>query len=363
MKKILFLVNHFFTIYYFRKELIHKLLTSHYEVYISMPPSEQNIIFADMGCKVIETSMDRRNINPIQDIKLVLKYNKIIKSVNPDIIFSYTVKPNVYGSMASNQLHYKQICNITGTGAIFLKESYLSKLIRTLYRISVKKTYKVFFQNTDDMDYFILHRLVNENIELLPGSGVNLGQHSFSEMPGDDIVNFIYIGRIMNIKGIEQYLDCAKYIKTKHSNTCFYIAGFIEEKRYQSIIEQYHNARWINYIGFQKSIDEWIEKCHCTVLPSLGGEGVPNVLLESASKGRVCIASIVNGSKDVVEDGITGYLFEAGNSEDLIEKAQKFLALSFEEKRKMGIASRKKVEKEFDRQIVIDAYLNEINKL
>lgn len=362
MKKVLILANHFIVVYCFRKELLEQLLEMGCEVYVSTVADEQNKVLTDMGCKVIETEISRRGINALQDIKLIFDYKKIMRKVKPDIIFSYTVKPNVYGSMASNSLGFKQICNITGTGATFLKESFLSRIVRTLYRISVKKAYKVFFQNTGDMDYFVKHKLVNQNISLLPGSGVNLEQYTLSEMPADDIVNFIFIGRVMGVKGVEQYLECAKAIKSKYQNTCFYVAGFIEEDKYKSIIDQYHEKGFINYIGFQKNIGEWINKCHCTILPSLGGEGVPNVLLESAAKGRVCIASRINGSKDVVDDGVTGYLFDTGSSDDLTIKVEEFLKLSLEQKRQMGLAGRERVERQFDRRIVVEAYVDELKE-
>ena len=164
----------------------------------------------------------------------------------------------------------------------------------------------------------------------------------------------------MTIKGIEQYLETAKVVKAEYPNTNFYIAGFIEEEKYKPIIDEYDSKGIIKYIGFQKDIKSWIGKCHCTILPSHGGEGVPNVLLESAAMGRVCIASTINGSKDVIDDGETGYLFETGNAEDLTDKVRKFLDLSFEDKVRMGLAGRTKVEREFDRQIVIDKYLDEL---
>jgi galacturonosyltransferase len=167
----------------------------------------------------------------------------------------------------------------------------------------------------------------------------------------------------MELKGIDQYLETARVVKKEYPITNFYIAGFIEEDKYKSIIEEFNSKGIINYIGFQKDIKSWIEKCHCTILPSYGGEGVPNVLLESAAMGRVCIASKINGSKDIIDDGVTGYLFETGSLEDLIDKVKLFLNLSFEDRVKMGLAGRDKVEREFDRQIVIKKYLDEIHRI
>lgn len=359
-KRILILSNHFITIYAFRKELILRMVEAGNEVYISTPADEQNVYFENMGCKIIETHIDRRGTNPIKDMKLVGEYKKIMKEVNPDIIFSYTVKPNIYGSMASNSLNFKQVCNITGTGATFLKENVLSKIVRMLYKASVKKCYKVFFQNTGDRQYFIDHKMVGKNIDLIPGSGVNVDQHVFTEMPSDETVNFMFIGRVMAVKGIDQYLDCAKVIHEKYPNTCFYIAGWNEEEEYKKIVADYEKVGAVKYVGFQKDIDSWIRKCHCTILPSLGGEGVPNVMLESAATGRVCIGSRINGTSDVIDDGVTGYLYETGNSQSLIEKVEKFMNLSYKEKMVMGIAGHEKVTREFNREIVIGKYMDEV---
>ncbi|MDD3840983.1 MAG: glycosyltransferase family 4 protein [Clostridia bacterium] len=359
-KRILILSNHFITLYNFRKELIKKIIDEGHEVYISMPKSDDNVFFEDMGCKIIETSVDRRGINPVEDLKLVTKYIRIMKDVKPDIIFSFTIKPNIYGSIASNIMKYKQINNITGTGGTFLKRTFVSEVVKFLYKQSIKKSYKVFFQNSGDRDLFINNNMVKDNFAMLPGSGVNLEQFKMSDFPQGGENNFIFIGRIMKIKGIEQYLQAAKMIKKEHSNTNFYVAGFIEEEKYKPLIEDYDKKGIINYIGYQKDIKSWIEKCHCTILPSHGGEGVPNALLESSAMGRVCIASNINGSKDVIEDKVTGYLFKAGDANDLCHSVKNFLNLSYEEKVKMGLAARNKVEKEFDRALVIDKYLNEI---
>lgn len=363
-KKILFLSNHFITLYSFRKELINEIVKEGHEIYISTPKDDDNKYFTDLGCKIIETPMDRHGINPVKDIAIIKAYKKIMKDVNPDIVFSYTIKPNIYGTLVTNSTGHKQVCNITGTGGTFLKKSFLSEIAKVLYKFSVKKAYKVFFQNTGDRDLFIKNGMVGKNnYAMLPGSGVNLDQHQFAPMEDGDTVNFIFIGRVMGVKGVDQYFECAEYIKEKYPNTNFYVAGFVDDDSYKTKVEEYHNKGIINYIGFQKNIREWIKKCHCTILPSLGGEGVPNVLLESAATGRVCIGSDIPGTSGVIDDGKTGYLFEGGNGQDLIEKVEKFMKLSPEERKAMGVAGREKVEREFDRQIVVNTYLNEINSL
>jgi galacturonosyltransferase len=231
-----------------------------------------------------------------------------------------------------------------------------------LYKMSVKKCYKVFFQNTGDRDFFIENRMIGNNYEVLPGSGCNLNENQFITMPEDTTIRFIFIGRVMKLKGIEEYLEAAKIIKTKYPNTEFLIAGWNEEENYKKIIAEYQEQGIVNYIGFRKDISEWIRKCHCTVLPSHGGEGIPNVLLESAATGRVCIGSKIHGTMDVIDDGVTGYFFETGNVNSLVEQIEKFMNLSADEKIAMGKAGREKIEREFDRRIVIDKYCDEVEK-
>lgn len=360
-KKILILSNHFITLFNFRKELIQKLIDEGHEVYISIPKSDENNFFLDLGCKIIETSVDRRGINPFRDFGLILNYIRIMKDIKPDIVFSYTIKPNIYGSIASNITNNIQVNNITGTGATFLEWDNVSEIAKFLYKISIKKSHKVFFQNSGDRDLFINNKMVNNNYSLLPGSGVNLEQFKLIDFPSDEETNFIFIGRVMELKGIDEYLETASEVKKEYPNTNFYIAGFIEEEKYKVIIDEYNSQGIVNFLGFQQDIRSWIEKCHCTVLPSRGGEGVPNVLLESAAMGRVCIASRIDGSTEVIEDGVTGYLFDKGNAKDLTKKVKLFLDLKTDDKIKMGKAGRVKVEREFDRQIVINRYLEELN--
>lgn len=354
------MANHFVTLYSFRKELILKLLEEKHELFLSLPESGDNEYFKNLGCHIIETEIDRRGVNPIKDFKLIRHYRNIMKEINPDIIFSYTIKPNIYGCLASNKLHLKQICNITGTGATFLKKSLLATICKFLYKKSIKKCYKVFFQNTGDLNFFVKNKLVKRNYDLLPGSGCNLEEHKLFPMPNDGVVKFIFVGRVMKLKGIDEYLEAARIIKTDHQNTIFYIAGWNEEEHYKQVIEEYQRNGIVEYLGFRKDISDWIAKCHCTILPSHGGEGVPNVLLESAATGRVCIGSNISGTSEAIIDGKSGYLFEAKNTNDLVRVINLFLSLPFNHKEQMGFNGRKLIEQKFNRNIIIDKYIQEL---
>lgn len=365
-KRVLFLVQHFITLYSFRRELIERLCADGHEVYLSLPVSDDNKFFEDLGCKIVPTEVDRRGVNPAKDLKLIAFYKKMIPEVNPDIIFSYTIKPNIYGTLAingkkrKNGTLYRQVCNITGTGGTFLEDNFVAKICRFLYRHSVKNCYKVFFQNTGDRDMFIKNKMVRDNYDMLPGSGVNLEQFALSPLPEGDAINFIFIGRVMKLKGIDEFLEAAKRTKEKYPNTNFYIAGFIEEGEYKDKVASYGDA--VIPLGFVKDITGEIRKCHCTILPSHGGEGIPNVLLESAAMGRICIGSNIPGSSDVIDDGKTGYLFEAGNANALVAVIDRVMMLNEQERTAMGLAGREKVEREFNRETVVQKYVEEVEK-
>lgn len=363
MAKILFLANHYSTLYQFRKELINILVERGDEVYLSLPEAKDVEYFTNLGCKFVPTAVDRRGYNPLADLKLIRSYRKIINQTKPDIIFSYTIKPNVYGSLANRGTDIRQVCNITGTGATFLKDGLLAKICKFLYRISITKAYKVFFQNRKDRDFFAANKLVGKNYEILPGSGCALISHPYIPLPEGDKINFIFIGRVMKLKGIDEYLECAKVISERHQNVHFLIAGWNEEKEYMQKVEEAEKAGYVEYLGYRKDIANIIEKCHCTILCSHGGEGMPNVILESAAMGRICITTNTNGAEDAVDDGVTGYIYPKGDAKALIEKVEKVLNMTNEEKATMGKAGREKMEREFDRNIVINKYLDEIVKV
>lgn len=369
-KRILFLAAHFISLYLTRRELITELVDRGCEVYIALPESDDNDFFIKLGCKIIPVEVDRRGTDPFRDLVTIRKYRRVIKAVDPDVILSYEIKPNIYGGFAVKHLKrpgtketYKQICNITGMGGVFLENDLVSNLCKSLYRHSVKNAHLVFFQNKHDREFFINNKMVTDNTALIPGSGVNLNQFSPRPMPSDDEINFAFIARVMRIKGILEYLYAAKKLCAAHPNVHFYIMGFCEEEKYLRLIDENEKEGYIQYLGFRTDIIDWIEKCHCTVLPAYGGEGVPNVLLESAAMARPCIGTSIPGTVDVIDGGVNGYLCEPRNGDELVAVMEKFIALSHAEKVEMGLRGREKMEKNFDRYFVVDRYLSEIEKL
>lgn len=364
-KRVLLLGNSHLVIFGFRGELIEKLIKEGYEVIVSFPNGpfgEGEKTSKKYGCKFIEIPMNRRGKNPLQEFSLLRKYNKIIKEISPDVVLSYTVKCDVYGGIACDRLGIPFIPNITGLGKGLAEGGITKSITVGLYRRAVKKAKCVFFQNGNDKKFFDLSGIKYERSIILPGSGVNLERFKPLPYPTGDRVVFTYIARVMKAKGIDQFLDAAKAIKKIYPNTEFHICGYCEED-YKDIIDKASSEGIVVYHGLVKDIENYERMSSCIILPSFHPEGVSNVLLEAAASARPIITTDRPGCRDAVDNGSSGFLIKERNSEDLIDKIRQFLALSVGQRAQMGLAGRQKMEKEFDRQIVVDAYMREIEKI
>ena len=357
MKRVLILANNDMGLYKFRKELIEELVKM-YKVYIALPYGEYITELEKLGCEYIPVSLSRRGTNPISDFKLLIRYMKIIKKFKPDVVLTYTIKPNIYGGLVCRIYKAPYIVNITGLGSAVEQKGPLQLITLFLYRIALKKVNHVFFQNKENAE-FLTKKISVDNYSILPGSGVNLKYYSLLDYPSDEQINFIFIGRIMKEKGIEEYLEAARYIRQKYPNTRFHVLGFCEED-YEDILLELQKKGIIQYHGMQRDIRKFLRKAHCTIHPSNYPEGISNVLLESAACGRPIITTDRSGCREVVDNGINGFLVRQKDSKDLIHKIEKFLSLSNEKKKEMGLAGRRKVEKEFDRRIVVNNYMQQI---
>lgn len=364
MKKILILANHFITIYAFRKELIEKLIENNYKVYIALPKSEENNYFIEKGCEIIETPLDRRGTNPVSDIKLLFQYIKIIKNTKPDVVLTYTIKPNTYGGIAARICKVKTIHTVTGLGSVYIQDMWQKSIAVLLNKIGFKSASKVVFLNEENKKFYKELEIISPNhtTMIVAGSGVNLKKFKFKNQNYDKKIRFTFVGRILKDKGIEEYLAAAKELVLKYSNVEFQVVGFVDEEKYIGLLDQYEKDGIIEYLGKRDDIPSIMEESSCIVLPSYG-EGRGTVLQEGAAIGRPLITCDTYGCKDNVEDGINGYLCEVANTESLKNMMEKFIKLPQEEKCLMGKRSREKAEKEFDRDIVVGAYINEIQKI
>lgn len=309
-----------------------------------------------------------RGQNPFQELRLLLRLKKIIRSLHPDLICSFTIKPNLYTAIAIKGLSIKQIANITGLGYGFMRGAVKARLFTMLYRFALKDIDQIFFQNDDDHSFLLNSNIIGheQQATVLPGSGVDLNQYCFTEMKNRQNLRFLYSGRIIGDKGVNELVKAFCKVRDKYNEIELILAGNFFYANPSAIskdqVQRWSEAGIITYLGMVDDIAEVIADCDCVVLPSYR-EGMPRSLLEASSMGRSIITVDSVGCKDVVEDGVTGYLAKVKDVDSLAGAMVRFIELSFAEKVAMGKAGRLKMEREFDQQIVVKKYLEVVNNL
>lgn len=360
-KKILILANNASGLYDFRNELLLRLLQE-YEVHVSLPDGEEVPEIAQEGCIVHPIKLDRRGMNPVRDSILFLDYWKLIRKWKPVVVLTYTIKPNIYGSLCCRILRVPYLVNITGLGTAFEKEGILRKLVTFLYRLALKEASCVFFQNTRNQSLFNSFGIRGRKECLVPGSGVNLDRHCQEEYPEEtEEIRLVFVGRIMKEKGIEELLYAAEKIKKEFPKAIFQLIGSYEDD-YRNRIEAMEQEGLLEFTGYQKKIHPYYKKASAAVVPSYH-EGMSNVILEAAATGRPVLASTIPGCQEGFEENSTGIGFPPADQEALYEALRRFLLLSHEERKDMGEKARKKMEREFDRRIVVESYIKEIKNI
>ena len=329
---------------------------------IAAPPHKHAKFFVDHGCNLIVTPIDRRGTNLIADFKVFRSYIQIIRNCNPDIVLTYTIKPNVYGGLVCSLLNVPYLANITGLGTSIENKGLLRTISTLLYKLGLRKASCVFFQNETNRDFFMRKKLLKTKSRLIPGSGVNLREHAFEDYPNEEHgIGLLFIGRVMKAKGIDELLQAAERITEKYPDVKFDLVGACEEE-YSQVLQKLGERHVIQYHGRQADVHSYVKKSHATINPSYH-EGMSNVLLESAAAGRPVLATNVPGCRETFDEGLSGLSFEPKSTDSLIEAIEKFIALPWEKKQEMGLFGRKKMEKEFNRNIVVNAYLEEICKV
>lgn len=356
--RILILANNDVGLYKFRKEVMEALVIDN-EVFACLPNGDLIPQIEELGVKFIQDEFDRHGTNPISEIKHYLQYKKVIKKIKPDIVFTYTVKPNIFGGAACASMQIPYVVNVTGLGTAVENPGLMQKIMIPMYKFGIRKAQKVFFQNAENREFMLSRNMVKGEHDLLPGSGVNLSQYQVYEYPNGETIDFLFVARVMKEKGIDQYLEAAEYISKKYPQTRFHICGACEPE-YSGNLEELQKKGTVIYHGLVKDMVKMYEMTSCTVHPTYYPEGLSNVLLESSACGRPIITTNRSGCREVVDDGVNGYVVCEKDSADLIDKIEEFLKLSAEERKAMGLAGRSKVEREFDRQIVVRKYLAEL---
>lgn len=363
MSRILILANHYNTLRIFRRELIKRLAELGNEVIISVPndDSEELKRLESYGSKVIVTDMERRGMNPIKDMSLQKRYKKLIKEVNPDKVITYTIKPNIYGSMACKSLKIPHYVNVTGLGSAFMADGGLMrKLVSMMYKFSLNKAEKIFFENVGNRDTLVGERIVRkEQTVVMAGAGVNVDEFPFCDYPENDgAVHFLNVGRIMREKGMDELFYAIRKIKKEYPNTTFDFIGWYEDD-YKETVEKMQSENLIAFHGFQSDVTPFIKKAHCIVHPSYH-EGMSNTLLESCSMGRPIITSNIHGCLEAVDEGENGFLCRVKDGEDLYNKLKQFIDLPYEQRKEMGKYAREFIVKNFNKTDVVNKTINEI---
>ncbi len=368
---IALLTNNDDDIYCFRKELVEAIIDAGYEMLISCPDGEKFELMKHLEYRYDNPAIDRRGTNIVADAKLFLHYFKLFIKNKPSVVLTYTAKPNVYAGLAAYLLRIPVISNVTGFGSVLNEGGLKQKLIMTLFKFAFRRSACVMFQNSTNMKLAEKSGMVKGEHKLIPGSGVNTDRYPLQPYPdggngkdGEKVV-FNYIGRILHDKGVDDYIEAAKRIKAEYPNTEFNMLGFIEptEMHYKDILAELEEKDIVKYRGSQKDIKPFVTASHATIHPSTYGEGMSNVLLESASSGRPIISTDNPGCQETFIDGETGFIYHGGDVDELCEQIRKFLSLPNKERKIMGEKGREYIKANFSREIVIKAYLEKIDKL
>lgn len=370
-KLIALLTNNDDDVYCFRKELIEALNADGFQMLISCPDGPKFELMKDIPYIYDNPDIDRRGTNPIKDLGLMMHYRKLFKQYRPAVVLTYTAKPNVYASIAAHQLGIPVINNLTGLGSVVNETGLMKSFIMWLFKLAYQKSACMMFQNATNMQLAIDQGMVKGKYRLIPGSGVDTDRYPLQPYPdggdgktGKPVV-FNYIGRILHDKGVDDYIEAAKRIKKVYPQTEFNLMGFIEptEIHYEKDLNELQDQGIAIYRGSLKDVKPYIIRSHCTIHPSTYGEGMSNVLQESASSGRFLITTNNPGCQETVENDKTGYIYKGGDVDALVHTIERFLALPNSQRKMAGELGRKRMEEKFSRKIVINAYREEIKNI
>lgn len=357
--KILVITNHSYMLWQFRRELIAELLKK-YEVVISMPFVGHEEDFQEMGVRCVETSVDRRGINPIADLKLLAAYWKLLKKEKPDKVITYSIKPNVYAGILCSVLKIPYYANIQGLGTAFQKKG-LAQFVTLLYKVAFRKVQRVFFENETNANEFSKRKIIaKEKQMILRGAGVNLQHYTYQPYQEKEKVHFLFLGRIMKEKGMDEIFYAVRKLRAEGHAFVLDLIGFFEDE-YEAEVKKLQEEGIAAFHGFQTETRAYYGMADCVVMPSYH-EGMSNVNLEAAATGRVVITTDIPGCREAVEHEKTGLLCEVGEKESLYEMMKRFLEMSLDEWSRMRMAARKKMELEFDKEKIVGKTIEVIGR-
>jgi len=363
--RIAIVSNTSWSLFNFRFELAKAIRKAGYEIVLIAPYDDYSNRLSE-EFEYHDIAMNNKGTNPKEDIKTTIDFYKLYKEIQPDVVLHYTIKPNIYGTIACCLLEIKTINNIAGLGTLFIKQNFVTKIAKWLYKYSQSKASKIFFQNSDDFEVFTDEGLVEKvKCDILPGSGVDTGKFIPVEVEKEeDVFRFLFVARMLWNKGTGEYVEASKLIKVKYKNVEFQMLGFLDVDNHSAVtkekMKEWVDTGYVKYLGVSDDVKKEIAKADCIVLPSFYREGTPRVLLESASMAKVIITTDNVGCRDVVDDEVNGYLCKVRDSKDLALKMEMMLNLSEDKRIRMGKLGREKMISEFDESIVIRKYLDSL---
>jgi len=355
----------------FRRPLIRTLRERGYRIVILAPRDPYAEKLVQEGAEFWDIPMEAKGKNPLRELGLLFRYWDAYRKIRPLAALHYTIKPDLYGSIAARFLHIPVINNVTGLGTVFEKGGPLEILVRILYRFAFAKAQRIFFQNQDDYRLFIDHGLVRKaQTDILPGSGVDIQRFVPEEFPPiktDEPFIFLFVGRLLKAKGVEDLIAAAPLVREKHPNATIVLLGKRDDRDPTSadpkLLDRGIGEKLVEYGGIVDDVKPWLAKAHCVVLPSYYREGIPRSLLEAAAMGKPLITADSVGTREPVINGENGFLCESRNPKDLAEKMIAMIELPPEKLREMGTASRRLAENRFDERIVLDKYIQNLEVL
>jgi len=367
-KTIAIVINTSWNIHNFRVGLLKSLQRDGYHIVTIAPHDDYSEKLEALGFQYHNIDINNKGTNPFEDVKLVWEFYQLYKKVKPDILLHYTIKPNIYGTIAARLAGVPVISNISGLGTVFLNNNFSSTIARLLYKIVLRIPSKVFYQNEDDRSLFIDSNLVDKDkTDLLPGSGID----AMNFLPLDiDRVNspltFLFIARLVKDKGLVEYVEAARILKVKYPTVQFIVLGAFYPGN-PTAITQEEMAKWeqdgiVKYLGTSDDVPSVIAQADCVVLPSYR-EGMSRILLEAASMAKPIVTTDVPGCRDIVDDGVNGFLCKVKDVDDLAAQIEKMIELEDSMRKQMGKKGRDKVIKKFDESIVITSYKTAINNI
>ncbi|NVO32397.1 glycosyltransferase family 4 protein [Hymenobacter lapidiphilus] len=367
--RVAIVINTAWNIWNFRRSLVQALQAAGHEVLAIAPPDAYSArLETELGCRFVPILMENKGTNPLKDAALTRRFYQLYKREQPDVVLHYTIKPNIYGTLAARLAGIPSVNNVSGLGTVFIVKNLVSKVALGLYKFAFQFPKRVFFQNDDDRQLFISNGLVDAaKTDLLPGSGVDITRFQPApEFRRNTPFVFLMIARVLYEKGVEEYFEAARLVREAVPGTRVQLLGGIDESGgvgvKRAVFEQWLAAGQVEYLGTSDNVAELLAQADCAVLPSYR-EGTPKTLLEAAAMGKPIVTTNVPGCRDTVVDGRNGLLCQVRDAADLAAKMLQVLRLSDAGLEQMGRAGRELAVTKFDEQLVLDKYLAVVNEV